>query len=73
MQQLPDIETTDSKKISFLKWSICNGSRKVCVKFHTVTDKLNIVVYRYWNSLYLTENEVDLKFLEYQSLLAKPV
>ena len=33
MQQLPDIETTDSKKISCLKWTIYNGRRKVCVNF----------------------------------------
>ena len=32
MQQLPDIEKTDSKKeISCLKWTIYNGRRKVCV------------------------------------------
>ena len=42
------------------------------MNFQTDTDKLNIVVYRYRNSLYLKDNEVDLKFTEYQSLLAKP-
>ena len=52
MQQLPDIEKTDSKKeISCLKWTIYNGRRKVCVNFQTDTDKLNIVVYRYRNNL----------------------
>ena len=54
MQQLPDIEKNDSKQeISCLKWSIYNGRRKVCVNFQTDTDKLNIVVYRYGNNLYL--------------------
>ena len=74
MQQLPDIGKTDSnKEISCLKWTIYNGSRKVCVNFQTDTDKLNIVVYRYRNNLYLKDNELDLKLSEYQSLLAKRV
>ena len=72
MQQLPGIEQTGSKeKINRLKWTIYNDRRKVCVNFQTDTDKLNIVVYRYRNSLYLTDNEVDLKMTEYQSLLAQ--
>ena len=46
-QQLPDIEKTDSKEeISCLKRTIYNGRRKLCVKFQTDTDNLNIVVYR---------------------------
>ena len=75
MQQLPDIEKTDSKKeISCLKCTIYNGWRKVCVSFQTTdTDKLNIVVYRYQNKLYLKNNEVTLKLSEYESLLAKRV
>ena len=61
MQQLPDIEKTDSKEeISCLKWTIYNGRRKVCVNFQTDTDKLNIAVYRYRSNLYLKDNEVDL-------------
>ena len=45
MQQLPDFEDTDSKEeISCLKWTIYNGTRKVCVKIQTDTDKLNFVV-----------------------------
>ena len=72
MQQLPDIEKTDSKEeISCPNWTICNGRRKVCVNFQTDTYKLNIAVYRYRNHLYLKDNEVDLKLTEYQSLLAK--
>ena len=38
MQQMPDIEKTDSKeKISCLKWTKYNGRRKVCVNFKTDT------------------------------------
>ena len=74
MQQLPDIEKTDSKEeIYCLKWTIYNGRRKVCVNFQTHRDKLNIVVYRYRNHLYLIDNEDILKLTEYQSLLAKRV
>ena len=74
MQQLPDIDKTDSnEEISCLEWTIYTGRRKVCVNFQTDTDIFNIVVYRYRKSLYLKVNEVDLKFLEYQSLLAKRV
>ena len=74
IQQLPDVEKTDSKEeISFLKWTIYNGRRKVCVNFQTDTDKLNIVVYRYRNNLCLKDIETDLKLTEYQSLLASKV
>ena len=74
MQQLPDLEKIDSKEeISCLKWTIDNGRRKICVNFQTDTDKLNIVVYRYQNSFYLKDNELDLKMTEYQSPLAKRV
>ena len=65
MQQMPDIEKTDStEEISCLKWTIYNGRRKVCVNFQTDKDKLNIVVYRYRNNLYLKDNELDLKLSE---------
>ena len=74
MHLLPYIEKNDSKRvISRVKWTIYNARRKVCVNFQTDTDKLNIVVYRYRNSLYLKDNEVDLKKTEYQSFLAKRV
>ena len=74
MQQLPDIEKVDSKEeVTCLKWTIFNVRRKVCVNFETDTDKLNIVVYRYRNSLYLKDNEIILKLIEYESLLAKSV
>ena len=39
--------------------------QKVCVHFHTDTDKVNILVYRYQNSLNFEDNEVDLKMTEY--------
>ena len=73
MQQLPNIEKTDSKEISCLKCTIYNGRRKVCVNFQTDTDKLNIAVYHYRNKLYLEDKEVDLKLTNYQSLLAKRI
>ena len=74
MQQLPDIEKTDSKEnMSRLKWTIYNGGREVCVNFQTDTDKLKFVMYLYRNSLYLKHNEVDLKVTEIQLLLAKRV
>ena len=63
MQQLPDFEVTDSKeKLSRLKWTMYKGRRKVCVNFQTNTDMLNIIVYRYRNSVY---HEVDLKMTKY--------
>ena len=72
MQQLPDIEKIDSKEeISCLKWTIYNVRREVCVNFQTDTDKINIVVHRCRNNLYLKDNEPDLMLSEYQSLLAK--
>ena len=73
-QQLPDIEKSDSKdEISCLKWTIYNGRRKVSINFQTDTDKVNIVVYRYRNNLYLKDTEMDLKLSEYKKLLAKRV
>ena len=72
MQQLPDIDNTDFKEaISCRKRTIFSGRRKVCVNFHTDTDNLIIVVYRYRNSLYIKGNKVDLNLTEYQSLLSK--
>ena len=59
--QLPDIEKADSKdEISCLKWTIYKGRRKVCINFQTDTDKVNIVVYRYRNSMHLKDTEMDL-------------
>ena len=74
LQQVPDIEKTDSKEeISCLNWTIYTGRGKICVNFQADTDKLNIVVYCYRNNLYLKDDELDLKLSEYQSLLAKRV
>ena len=65
MQQLPDIEKNDSKEeISRLNWTIYNGMRKVSVNYQTDTDKMNFVVYRNRNRLYLKDNEVDSKMTE---------
>ena len=73
-QQLPDIEKVDSKdQISCLKWTIYNGRRKVCISFQTDTDKVNIVVYCYWNSTYLKDTEMELKLTEYKKLPVKRV
>ena len=73
-QHLPDIEKVDSKdEISCLKWTIYNGRRKVCINFQTDTDKVNTVVYRYRNSTYFKDTELELKLTEYKKLRAKRV
>ena len=41
-----------------------NGRRKIGIKFKNDTDKLNIVLYRYWNNLSLKDFEVDLKLTQ---------
>ena len=72
MQQLPNVENSDSKEqISRVKRATYNGRRKVCVNFQTDTDNLNIVVSGYRNNLYLKDNGVDLKMTENESLVAK--
>ena len=64
-QQLPDNQKTDSKdEISCLKWIIYNGRRKVCINFQTDTDKVNIVVYRYRNNMYLKDTETESELTE---------
>ena len=51
MQQMPDIEKTDSnEELSCIKWTKYKGRRKVCVNLQTDTDKLIFVVYCYLNS-----------------------
>ena len=56
---MPNIEKVDSKdEISCLKWSIHNGRRKICNKFQTDTDKMNIVVNHYRNNTYLKDTEM---------------
>ena len=73
-RQMPDIQKVDSKdEFSFFKWTFYNGRRKVCINFQTDADKVNIVVYRYRNSTYLKDTEMDLKLTEYKKLLAKRV
>ena len=72
MQQIIDIEKTDSKKeITWLWWTIYNDRRKVFLNFQSDTDELIVVVYRYRNSLYLKDKEFDLKLTEHQSILLK--
>ena len=74
MQQLPEIQKVDSQnEISCLKWRIYNGRRKVCISFKTDMNKLNIVVYRYQNSTYVKDTEMELKLTEYEKLLSKRV
>ena len=47
MQELPDIERTDSREeASCLKWTIYNCRREVCVNCQTDTDELNVVMNR---------------------------
>ena len=71
LQQLPKIQKTDSREeVSCLKWTIYISMREVRVNFQTDTDKFNVVVYRYRNSLNLKENEVVVKVTENHSLLA---
>ena len=65
MQQLPDIEKTDSnKKLSCLSWTKYNGRGNICVIFKIDTDNPNFVVYRCRNKLNLKNNEVDLMLTE---------
>ena len=72
MQQLPEIEKSDSREeTSYLNWTIYTGRRKVYANFQTDTDKLNIVVYRYRKNLYIKDKDFDLELTEYHSLLAK--
>ena len=74
MQQLPDIEKTDSdREVSCLKRTNYIGRRKVCVNLKNDTNNLNVVVYRYRITFDLTDVEFDLKLTQYQSLLAKRV
>ena len=40
--------------------------KKNCLNSKTDTDKLNTVVYRYQNIMYLKDDEVDLKVTECQ-------
>ena len=69
-QQLPVIEKVDSKdEISCLKLTLYIGRRKVCVKFQTDADKVNIFVYRYRNNTYLKDTEMELKLTEYEKLM----
>ena len=51
-QQLQHNEEADPKdETCCLKWKINKGGRTVCVNLKTDIDKLNILAYRYLNSL----------------------
>ena len=69
MQQLPHIEKTVSREEFSCIKGTKNGKRIVCLNFKTDTSRLKNVADRYKNCLYLKDNEVDLKFREYQPLL----
>ena len=74
MQQLSEIEKVDSKnEISYLKWTIYNGRRKVCISFKTDMGKLKFVVCRYRNNTYVKDTEMELKMTEYEKHLFKRV
>ena len=56
------------------KRTIWNGRRKVCVNFKTDnTKKLKFVAYRYGNSLYFKDGEIDLELTEYKTFVARRV
>ena len=74
VRQLPQLEKVDSKNgIACLKWTIYNGRRKVCRSFKVDMDELNIVVYRYRNTTYVIDTEMELKLTEDEKLLSKRV
>ena len=65
IQELAHIEKTDSKRESSCpKRTLYIGRRKVfcIVNLKTVTDKLIIVVYRFWNSLHLNDIGIGLNW-----------
>ena len=73
-QQLPDFEEIDTTDgISCLNWTIYNGRRKVCINFQIDTDKVDFVVYRYRNNMYLKDTGLELNLTEYKEILAKRV
>ena len=72
MQQLPEIEKMDSRKeFSWLKWTLHNGRRKVCISFKNDMDRLNILVNRYRKNTYVRDTEMELKLTEFETLLSK--
>ena len=74
MQQLPKFEKVVSRnEIPCLKGTIYNGRRKVCMRLKTDLDKLNIVVFRYWNNTYVKDTATEVKLTEYEKLLPKRV
>ena len=70
LQQLPDIQQTDTGKNSLLKWTKHHCRRKVFVNFKSDTDKFNIFVYPYQRFV-PQKNEIDLKTRENQKSHSK--
>ena len=71
MQQLPKIETVDSRnEIACLNWTIYNERRKVCIGFKTDVDKLNFVVYPYRNNTYVKDTKLELKLTENENFIS---
>ena len=53
---MSDIEKIDSKvEIPCLNWTMNYGRRKVFVNYKTDSDKLNIVIFHFRNSIYLKD------------------
>ena len=65
MQQMPDFGQIDLKdEIPRLKGKINTSRRKVCGNYQTKRYKLDIVVYRFQNNIYLKNLEMELKLTE---------
>ena len=61
------------KRNLWLKLTINNGRRKVCVNYQKDTAKLNFVVCRYRNDILLKDSEMELTMTEYEKLPSKRV
>ena len=59
------------EEIFCLKLTIYNGRRKLCVSHQIELNKLNIVVYRYQNNVYLKDLEMELKRTENKKLFSE--
>ena len=74
LQQLPEIEMTDTEGKFFFRNGQCENSRRKYVqRSRQDSDKLSIVVYRGRNKLYLKDSEIDLHLTENHRLFARRV